>query len=152
MDENSEGWTEVRRQRNTKTIRKKSSAYIKLSNAYATLPQFSAPPTPHDDPPNNEPTTTATPKRDAHASRHRMKAERRRAARRKKADDKRDEETFFDEAITDAEDERTTTAKAANKIKPPARRKVPLLQRGKSVGWALSTSLRQTSNNILARK
>ena len=81
-----------------------------------------------------------------------MKAERRRAARRKKADDKRDEETFFDEAITDAEDERTTTAKAANKIKPPARRKVPLLQRGKSVGWALSTSLRRTSNAILARK
>ena len=81
-----------------------------------------------------------------------MKAERRRATRRKKAADKRDEEIVFDEAITDAEDERTTTAKAENKIKPPARQKVTLLQREKSMGWALSTSLRRTSNNILARK
>jgi hypothetical protein len=56
-----------------------------------------------------------------------LKADRRRAARRKKADGKRGEETFFEEAINVAEDERTTTAKAENKIKPPARRKVNLL-------------------------
>ena len=106
-----------------------------LSNIYATLPQFSAPPTPHNNEPhNNKRATAETPTRDAHASRYRLKIERRRTVRHKKANGKRNEEICFEEAINVAEDKETATAKAENKVTPPTKQKVDLLQRGKSVG------------------
>ena len=65
---------------------------------------------------------------------------------------------FFNTAITVAKDEQTATAKANYKVTinennmPPTRRKVGVFQRGKSVGWALSMSLKRTFSEILARK
>ena len=92
-----------------------------------------APPTQHNDPRNKKLTTKAAPTRIAHASQYRLKAEQQRAARRRKANGKLGEEIFFEEAINIAEDKQTTKAKAENKIKPPTRQRVSLLQQGKSV-------------------
>ena len=47
-DGNDEKWTVVRRRKRDKLTKVKYFTYVQISNAYATLPQFSAAPTPHN--------------------------------------------------------------------------------------------------------
>ena len=167
MDGNDDKWTVVRRRKRDKLTKIKSFKYVQISNAYATLPQFSAPPTPHDEPqtkvallnlnpnhPNPNPAHDAKP----HESHYRKKVARRREAQAKKAFDKLCENEFLDKTITTAEDERTTMAKNNNKVTingthhPSDRRKIKILQRGKNVGRALSATFKCAAAMFISRK
>ena len=165
MDGNDKKCTVVRRRKRDKLIKLKSYNYVQISNAYATLPQFSAPPTPHDEPqtkvappnlnPNNQnPVHDTKP----HESHYRQKVAQRQEAQAKQAFHKLCENEFLDKAITTAEYERTKMAKSNNKVTidgthhPSARRKIKILQQGKNVGRALSTTFKCAAAMFMSRK
>ena len=130
--------------------KKQSTAYIKLSNAYASLPHFNDPIS--KDPPSiikqAVPIVTATMNSTSH---YQNKVARRQLAKSTLRRQQVEEDIFFDDNITLAEDERTVYAKGdtANKKRvtideahiPTSKPSMSLLQRGRNAGYSMGTSL-----------
>ena len=152
-DEEDGEWTKI--ERGNKIKKKIDPYYILLSNRYASLPAFSAPP----DPPQLTP-SKVIPTQLRHQSRHRLKVEQRRQKRRAAKLCQLRENEFFDDQITFAEDESTTMAKNdqtnamritidqahAAAVKPVA----SILHRGRNFGYALSTAFKRAIKFIKA--
>ena len=97
-------------------------------------------------------------KKAPHTSHYRRKVEQRRVAQQRKTLDKLGEEDFFDAAITIAKDEHTVAVKLINKVVvnghdlSTSRKRVGAIQRGKNVGWALSTTIKRATSALFAKK
>jgi len=131
-------------------LKTKSASYIALSNAYATLPAFLAPPDPplNKNPPLIKP-PTSLPSNESH---YRQIVAWRLQAKLVQQLQQLQEDDCFDESITIAKDEQTTMAKNdptnvrrvridtahSTKIRPSP----TLLQRGRNAGYALSATFR----------
>ena len=104
-EEGSDDWTIVRKGSKLNAKNVTVPNYVQISNRYATLPAFSAPPDPiqHPDTPSSPPIQ--------HQSRYRLKIERRRKAKLAQQIKQLCENEFFDTQITRSEDERTSLAK-----------------------------------------
>ena len=136
---------------------KQSTAYIKLSNAYASLPHFNDPIS--KDPPTIRaaavPANTATKIK---ASHYQSKVARRQQAKSILRRQQSDEDAFFDDSITLAEDERTVYAKGdtTNKKRatideahvPAAKPSMSFLQRGRNAGYSMGTSIRRAISQL----
>ena len=155
-EEGSDDWTIVRKgsKLNEKNITVPN--YVDISNRYATLPAFSAPP----DPTQHPNTTHTLPAQ--HQSRYPLKIEQRRKAKLAQKLKQLCENEFFDTQIARSEDDRTTLAKgdttnaqqvmidAAHSTSSPI--SLPLLQRGVNAGYNLSTKFRQAIRKLKKRQ
>ena len=123
--------------------------YVALNNAYATLPEFAAPPDP----------TTTTPRRNAasndavakHGSKHRRKIERRRKAKIASQLKKVSENDFFDDAMPMAEDEGTVMAKSHNRsaIDSSGHKTAPsIIQHGRNASGSVIFALKRAVRNL----
>ena len=138
--------------------KKQSTAYIKLSNAYASLPHFNDPIS--KDPPSiikrAVPTIVAATMNST--SHYQNKVARRQLAKSILRRQQNEEDIFFDDNITLAEDERTVYAKGdtANKKRvtideahiPTSKPSMPLLQRGRNAGYSMGTSFRRAISQL----
>ena len=135
----------------------KAKSYIRLSNAYASLPQFAA-----DPPPQPQSAAKLNNNNPVHVSWFKLKAQRRYAARVAKRAQQQAVEELLDHHITWAEDERTTLAKQSNnnphkqtieanhtihRSKP-----VSILQNGKNKGYALQTTITRAFKGLFTSK
>jgi hypothetical protein len=141
---------------NPNTTITKKPFYVHISNKYASLPDFAADPPPSL--PDNTflPMSNTTPATNINSkpSKFRLRNQRRALARKQRRDRINDENALIDEHITWAEDERTTMAKAdmsnmqrraidnAHTQKSTKPISITILQRGRNLGYALSTTAR----------
>ena len=154
-DDDGRDWTRLKKGSKYNSKETTVPNYEKISNRYATLPCFSAPPDPiHQPTPNNPPQAS-------HQNHHRLKIERRRKAKLALQIKRLCENEFFHEQITCSEDESTSLAKCnktnvqrvmidtAHSSSPPT--SLTFLQRGVNAGYNLSTkfcrAIRKLKNN-----
>ena len=130
---------------NLKHFKISAPNYVRITNRYASLPAFSAPPDPLSSP---NPVADPTPIK--HQSHYRLKIERRRKAKWTKQLELLYENEFFDISITRAEDERTVFAKAntrdprrcaVNQSHQRCVSKPSLFRGGINAGYSISTTL-----------
>ncbi|KAL9178475.1 hypothetical protein ACHAXT_003805 [Thalassiosira profunda] len=160
-------WNTVQRGRKTNppnALVPKKPVFVQLSNSYRHLPIFAAGPPPPDHPPF--PTTPHHPHLEPIPSKFKLAAKKRNKERRRQARlvqrQREDAATnaLLDHHITWAEDERTDMAKAD--VANPRRRAIdtaddpsrpakpiPILHRGRALGYALSTSARALVRQFL---
>ena len=136
----------------------KKTCYAEISNAYSTLPAFSA------DPPEkivaNKKSSAPDVQVRAVPSKFRLKADRRRLRRIERAARAAGLDTLLDHHITWAEDECTALAKADNSNRKRAAVEhahkgrttaaPSLLQRTKNLGQAFSASVRRAAKTVIA--
>ncbi len=152
-----EGWTLVKKGKNTNSTKShKQPFYIKISNAYASLPQYAADPPPFNETTitNNKPQSPNTQQYNSVPSTFKCKARRRFLARQQRRQFNADEDKFLDNQITWAEDIRTHAAKTqqtkhslainhSHKIfnhKPKS-----ILHNGRNAGYAFATAIKRTA-------